>query len=244
MKSQTKYFWLATAAFGLLVIASAWVIGQDLAPDANSVQTAEQFDVEHDAHEWAGPWEDARPNEEWVDDDLEEAEWEEDEFIEDEGEAEEDWSRNEDEEFENEKWGGDDFEEEEFEEGEFDEDSEFGREDEWREELLEDEDDLAREDWGDEFTDACEISSVDDLELWMKLGDIASSSEETALLAVQLVGSLLDQEQAIPLLEESIEVAPSPAVKRLAKLRLVELYSQHESSHQAKEHLRQLIQGF
>lgn len=233
MKSQLKSFWFAISALGLLAIASAWVIGQetDVKSDNNTQMLSElQEEAEHD-------WE--IDNEENWDE-----EWEKEQ-----GEWQPGW----DEDFDNadprdrERFQD---EEDEFEEDEFERDFEnegeesgYESEDEWRSEF--DEEDYLEDEWHEDYEGEVWNSrnhvSVEDLERWTAIGEIAANSEKTAQVAIQIAGAYLETEQAIELLEDTIETSGNSSVKRLAKLQLVELYAQQDQPEKMQEQLRRLI---
>jgi len=237
MKSQLKSFWFATSALGLLAIASAWVIGQetDSNSDNNTQMLSETEDAEHDTE--------AGNEENWDDEwEAEQGEWQSGWDEDSENEDFDDEDPRDRERFRGEE---DEFDDDEFERDLENEGEEFGyeSEDEWGPEF--DEEDYLEDDWNEDYEDESWSSrhhgTVEDLERWTALGEIAANSEKTAQVAVQIAGAYLETEQAIELLEDTIETSGNSAVKRLAKLQLVKIYAQQEQPERMQEQLRRLI---
>ena len=81
-------------------------------------------------------------------------------------------------------------------------------------------------------------------EMMNRLAEVADSSLRSAAFAVLHVPETFGEpEPAITFLEEMAEEAEKPAVKRLVRIKLAQLYRETDQAEQAQEQLRRLMLG-
>ena len=79
------------------------------------------------------------------------------------------------------------------------------------------------------------------MELVEKIAHVAAEDDGVVALAVVTIKDAFEDEQAIELLEEVVEKAPSKVARRLARMQLIEVYGERDELEKVRTHLRALI---
>ncbi|MEM6656251.1 MAG: hypothetical protein AAF596_10635 [Planctomycetota bacterium] len=140
------------------------------------------------------------------------------------------------------------FDEDEAGDGRFENDEEY--DEDYDDEDYDDERDL------DEFLERLEIERMElevrqaelqaafgELELLQEFAKIAEDADTTASLAVMAAGDTMEPDELIPFLNEVLEKSSSVSVRRVARMKLAEAYSDTDQVSEAKGQIRALALG-
>ena len=87
-------------------------------------------------------------------------------------------------------------------------------------------------------------TEVMQLELMNQIFEVVQDAEKTSFLAIMKIDELMDEEEAVEILDQCFKETKSDKTKRAIRIKLIELQSELDGQEEAaNEHLRALILG-
>lgn len=86
-------------------------------------------------------------------------------------------------------------------------------------------------------------TEVMQIELMSQIFEVVQDADKTSFFAIMKIDDLMDEEEAVEMLDQCLQEAKSDSTKRAIRMKLVELQSEMDDQEAAREHLRTLILG-